>query len=471
PTHTHLCPYRYPTRYGGYISFRIIPRPKQIQFPSTLSACLYPSLTLPLVAGLGLSPAEAQFILGPKPNNQALSPSAPFQGSQLTFPPRHSSFKGGIKLKLNVVKTKCAPLRMYSPQFHAARFRSSRLSYGARVRSCQVTSFKGNEENKSEDESTIAKFTKNRLQIYFSRHGDMTHRAVSYAVVAANKTASRSQAVHRLFWKWIKQHTECPNESREAIVEGPSQTELVQAQTRTHVEERSNVLMLALRYFRGLDATIKVPFLIFVPFFLAVAFMYGMEVSKELTRLWIIGPLIAAFYTRIVQKIIALYIFSIRQPAICRNVSERLKEAVLLRVTKIKSFDPKEITIRKWEEFKETLEERYIDFTEWIWPVYLIIFKYLKKAKTAWDSTEGRLQAIRLLMTEVLSLAVDRFKFKQRRRALGFTIKHQAWHWQANYLPLTINAFKVPPCLHNFHVKMQALASRFHSENQHLLLQ
>ncbi|GAB2225787.1 hypothetical protein Droror1_Dr00021553 [Drosera rotundifolia] len=311
------------------------------------------------------------------------------QGSQLTFPPRHSSFKGGIKLKLNVVKPKCAPLRMYSPRFHAARFRTSRLSYGARVRSCQVTSFKGNEENKSEDESSIAKFTKNRLQIYFSRHGDMTLAdfpkllggAVSYAVVAANKTASRSQAVHRLFWKWIKQHTERPNESGEAIVEGPSQTELVQAQTGTHVEERSNVLMLALRYFHGLDATIKVPLLIFVPFFLAVTLMHGMEVSKELTQLWIIGPLIAALYTRIVQKIIALYIFSIRLPTICRNVFERLKEAVLLRVTKIKSFDPKEITIRKWEEFKETVEERYIDFTEWIWPVYLIIFKYLKKAK------------------------------------------------------------------------------------------
>ncbi|GAB2225788.1 hypothetical protein Drorol1_Dr00021554, partial [Drosera rotundifolia] len=49
---------------------------------------------------------------------------------------------------------------------------------------------------------------------------------------------------------------------------------------------------------------------------------------------------------------------------------------------------------------------------------------------------------------------------------MGFAIKHQAWHWQANYLPLTINAFKIPPCLHNFHVKTQALASRFYSENQ-----
>ncbi|KAL9267066.1 hypothetical protein AKJ16_DCAP19242 [Drosera capensis] len=288
------------------------------------------------------------------------------EGSQLTFPPRHSSFKGGIKLKLNLVKPKCAPLRMYSPRFQAASFRTSRLSYGARVRSCQVTSFKGNEENKSEDESSITKFTKNRLQIYFSRHGDMTladfpkllDGAVSYAVVAANKTASRSQAVHRLFSKWIKQHTERPNESGEAIVEGPSQTELVQAQTGTHMEERSNVLMLALRYFLELDATIKVPLLIFVPFFLAVTLIHGMEVSKALTRLWIIGPLIAALYTRIVQKIISLYIFSIRLPiSICRNVSERLTEAVLLCFTKIKSFNPMEITIRKWEEFKETVEE------------------------------------------------------------------------------------------------------------------
>ncbi|GAB2274218.1 hypothetical protein Dimus_008985 [Dionaea muscipula] len=326
------------------------------------------------------------------------------QGSHLAFPPSHATWNRGIKLKPNAAMLKHASyVRVYS-HFGGARVRPSKISYGARVRPFKISAFKGNEKNEAEDGSSTSKFPKKHIRTsYVSQDGDITladfpkllDGAVSYAVSAANKTASRSQAIHRLFRKWVTLlHTELPNKARDEINEGPQQRELVPAQSGTHVEERGEMLKMVISYFLGLDATLKIPLMIFIPLYLGINLVYGVEVSKNLTPLWIVGPLLAAFYTKIFLRILAVYIFSFKNTVLVlkgmpaytmagyRYVSDgRLKRDILRPVMEIKNLDYQEIASRKREEFKAIMKDKYLDYVESIWPFYYKTLRMLKKSK------------------------------------------------------------------------------------------
>lgn len=134
-----------------------------------------------------------------------------------------------------------------------------------------------------------------------------------------------------------------------------------------------------------------------VPLYLAVTLVYGAEVSKELTPLWILGPLIVALYVKMLRGICALYVFSFKQTVnVVKNlptysllaydyiVRGKLKEDIRMRLLQpfidIKNLDYKEAAKRKAKDIEVYLVEKYLDFVESIWPYYCRTIRFLKRA-------------------------------------------------------------------------------------------
>lgn len=133
------------------------------------------------------------------------------------------------------------------------------------------------------------------------------------------------------------------------------------------------------------------------PLFLAVNLVYGSKVSKELTPLWILGPLIVALYIKMFQAICGIYAFSFKQTVKVVNnlpvyrlvlhdliVHGKLKEAmrscILEPVADIKDMDYKEVTRSTMKDLQGWLVDRYIDFVESVWPHYCRTIRFLKRA-------------------------------------------------------------------------------------------
>lgn len=125
--------------------------------------------------------------------------------------------------------------------------------------------------------------------------------------------------------------------------------------------------------------------------------IYGAEVSKELTPLWVFGPLIIALYIKMVRWLCALYAFSFKLtveviknlPTYCRLAYNyvacgKLKEEIRARlwqpIANIKNLDYKELSRRKLKELQEQIMERYLDYVESIWPHYCRTIRFLKRA-------------------------------------------------------------------------------------------
>lgn len=134
-----------------------------------------------------------------------------------------------------------------------------------------------------------------------------------------------------------------------------------------------------------------------IPLYLAVNAKYGAEVSKELTPLWVFGPIIVALHIMIIRGLCALYAFSFNQtvttlkklPSYCILVNNyifggKLKEhiaAYLLQpILSIKDIDYKQLTIRKLKELREWIVDKYLDYVESIWPYYCRTIRFLKTA-------------------------------------------------------------------------------------------
>nr|GMD33027.1 uncharacterized protein LOC109170758 isoform X2 [Ipomoea batatas] len=191
--------------------------------------------------------------------------------------------------------------------------------------------------------------------------------------------------------------TPSPDQAIGETVEGPSSTEAVEPQNLVQQKERGNILQAVWSYFVGLDATIKINLLIFVPFYLAVNLVYGAEVSKELMPLWILGPFVVALYIKMLQGICALYVFCFKQTVrVVKNfptyymlaneyiVQGKLKEEIRARflqpVLDIKNIDYKEVAKSRMEDLKVILAEKYLDLAESIWPYYCRAIRTLKRA-------------------------------------------------------------------------------------------
>ena len=131
--------------------------------------------------------------------------------------------------------------------------------------------------------------------------------------------------------------------------------------------------------------------------YLAVNVMYGAEVSKELTPLWVLGPFLVALYIKMFQWLFALYVFSFKQTVtVIKNlptyymvaysylVQGKLKEALHARfvqpILDLKNMNYKELSLRKLKELQEWIVEKYLDFVESIWPYYCRTIRFLKRA-------------------------------------------------------------------------------------------
>lgn len=125
--------------------------------------------------------------------------------------------------------------------------------------------------------------------------------------------------------------------------------------------------------------------------------IYGAEVSKDLTPLWILGPIIVALYVKMLRGLIALYVFSFKQTVKVINnlptyymvaysylVQGKLQEELHTRfwqpVVNIKNMNYKEFSFRKLKELEVWAVEKYLDFVESIWPYYCRTIRFLKRA-------------------------------------------------------------------------------------------
>ncbi|XP_021770889.1 uncharacterized protein LOC110735065 isoform X2 [Chenopodium quinoa] len=319
-------------------------------------------------------------------------------GAAVAVPLRNSSWNKGIRLRQNIVR-----FQMISRTDRPV----PRFVHEAKGKSFHISSFKANFQNDKARDASIKPISPNSsVKISFLPHEKEENLQVSPAAQdmpvsctsESDKTISQSQTIHGLFLKWLNLlRTGATVETGDGILEKPPQMDHLTEQTATKSKERGETLKVVLCYFLGLDATIMVPLLIFIPLYLAVNVKYGSQVSRELTPLWIIGPLIVALYVKLLRGIFALYVFSFKQSVkVIKNLPTyfslsssyiaegKLKEDIRARFwqpfVNIKNLDYKEFTMRKWKVFQEWFVEKYLDFVESIWPHYCRTIRFLKRA-------------------------------------------------------------------------------------------
>ncbi|KAL9439159.1 hypothetical protein AB3S75_024759 [Citrus x aurantiifolia] len=327
------------------------------------------------------------------------------QGSYVAFPSRRLSWNKGLILRRCVTtvhmvgkKEQCLSwkrnfcLSVGTPHKCGVKVKSVKISF---------TAFKGSAQNdESGGRASGSKDPKNSVKLsYIPKESEETvtesseaHNVpLSYAS-KTNESIAGSPAIRKLFKKWLTLlRTQSPSEEVDEVLgEEQPPREIPETNIEIHNKGRGEILKEALGQFWAVDATVKIPLLIFVPVFLAVNVAYGAEVSKELIPLWIFGPLIVALYIKMFQWLCALYVFSFKQtvkviknlPAACRYVAQgKLKEDVQVCVwDPINNLDKKQLYRKTLKEFKEWLTESYLDFVESIWPHYCRTIRFLKRA-------------------------------------------------------------------------------------------
>lgn len=323
------------------------------------------------------------------------------QGSYAVFPSRPLAWSKGIKLKQCVTKFHV----IGKADRHTLLKRSGRLSIWApcncgKPKPLRISAFKGSAQNNESGGRTSGPKVPNN-SVKLKESGDAVVESsktndipLSYTS-EANESMVSSPAIHQLFKKWL---TMLRTQSASQIGDGvfgkePPLRKMPEIQHSPKIKERGEILKAAWCYFLDLDATVKIPLLIFVPLYLAVNVIYGVEVSKELTPLWVFGPLIIALQIKMLQWLFALYVFSFKMTVkVIKNLptyysyvargklKEDIQAFVWQPIANIKNLDHKELSRKKMKEFQGWVVERYLDFVESIWPYYCRTIRFLKRA-------------------------------------------------------------------------------------------
>ncbi|KAI3686435.1 hypothetical protein L1987_80111 [Smallanthus sonchifolius] len=271
-------------------------------------------------------------------------------------------------------------------------------------KSLKISSFKGNVQNdESGSREKGSKSTKNAVKLSYvpkdrnetfaessklkNNHATPTHISNSNM----DETTAGSQAI-QLFKSWLTLlHTPSPQSQIPdgTLEEGPSSNEMVETDCKIQNSGRSVILKAVWASFTGLDPAIKIPAMIFIPMYLAVNMKYGPEVAKELTPLWIFGPILVALYIKIIQGLCLLYVYSFKQSVnLVKNlpvyydyvISGKLKETIHARVWQpvvdFRNLGYKGI----WKRVQEWIIDKYLDYIESIWPHYCKLIRFLKRA-------------------------------------------------------------------------------------------
>ncbi|KAL2340928.1 hypothetical protein Fmac_008868 [Flemingia macrophylla] len=320
------------------------------------------------------------------------------QGLYVTSSSRHFPWSKRLKLKPCLRKHHM----IGRADWHCPVKRNICLSVGppyfcvSKVKPLRISGFKGSTQN---DDSRIRA---NRLKapktsVRLGESGEAHNVPLSYAS-ESNDSLATSSTIHKLFHKWLTMlRTQPSTQEVEEVFEEPGSGILPKSLQGTQIKERGEILKVAWSHFLALDATIKIPLLIFVPFYLAVNVKYGAEVSKELTPLWVLGPLIVAIQVMIIRWLSAVYVFSFKQtvkliknsPSYCilaysyvfhGKLKEDISTYVLQPILSVKNRDYKQLTRRKLKQLQEWIVELYLDFVESIWPYYCRLIRFLKRA-------------------------------------------------------------------------------------------
>ncbi|KAJ0765900.1 hypothetical protein HanPI659440_Chr08g0309101 [Helianthus annuus] len=267
-------------------------------------------------------------------------------------------------------------------------------------KSLKILSFKGNVQNdESGDRDKGSKSTKNPIKLsYVPKDPNETLAESSnvknnHTTETSNtdETAVRSLAIQQLFRSWLSL-LRAPSQSQipdGTLEEGPFSNETAEMDRKIRNGGRSSFLKAVWRGFLGMDPAIKTPPIIFIPMYLAVNMKYGPGVAKELTPLWICGPVLVALYIKIVQGLCLLYVYSFKQSVnVVKNlpvyynyilsgeIKETIRARLWLPVVNFRNLGYKEI----WKRVQEWIVDKYLDYIESIWPHYCKLIRFLKRA-------------------------------------------------------------------------------------------
>uniref|UniRef100_A0A1J3HCN8 Uncharacterized protein n=1 Tax=Noccaea caerulescens TaxID=107243 RepID=A0A1J3HCN8_NOCCA len=333
------------------------------------------------------------------------------QGSHVLFPWGSPTWTKGFIIKrpvttVHFVGRKEKHLRLEQSCFSLG----SPCSGGLKAKSFRVTSFKGGIKNsESGGNEGGKKVTNNSVKLSYRSDDDENNMngspkaqntSVSYTSEAEDSITGQP-AIQKLFKRWLALlRTQSPLQVIDEALGGEQVPQTTKPETETEIRKTENLQSTkytVLSWFWSLDAAIKIPLLLFVPAFLAVNAIYGGEVTKELSPLWIVGPLIVALYIKMFQGLCALYAFCFNQSIkMIRNLPSyylvayhyiahgKLRDDVRALVTRpvvaIKNTDYKELTRTKLKQFREWIIGKYLDFVESVWPYYCRTIRFLKRA-------------------------------------------------------------------------------------------
>ncbi|KAF3548887.1 hypothetical protein DY000_02005991 [Brassica cretica] len=277
-----------------------------------------------------------------------------------------------------------------------------------KAKSLRVTSFKGGFQISESGGRERGKKATNNNSVKLSYRSDDVENNVDSSSKSQNTSVSYTSetedsitgqpAIQKLFKKWLSLLlTQSPIQVIDEALEGEHVPHTKKLETETEIRKTESLQSTNNTFwswFWSLDTAIKIPLLLFVPAFLAVNAIYGAEVTKELSPLWIFGPLIVAFYIQTFQGLCALYAFCFNQTTkVIRNLPSyyiiayhyishgKLKDDLRALVTRpIVNTDYRELTRTKLKQVQEWIIERYLDFVESIWPYYCRTIRFLKRA-------------------------------------------------------------------------------------------
>ncbi|CAN6970432.1 unnamed protein product [Brassica rapa subsp. trilocularis] len=334
-------------------------------------------------------------------------------GSHVLLPWSSPTWSKGLVIKRPVTTIRLAGRKEKSLRLKQSCCFSlgSPCSCGLKAKSFKVTSFKGGIQNsESGGRESGKKVTNNSVKLSYRSDDDENNvnsspkaqnTSLSYTS-EADDSVTGQPAIQKLFKKWLTLlRTQSPTQVADEALGGEEEApQTTKPETETEIkktESLQSTKSTLWTLFWSLDASVKIPLLLFVPAFLAVNAIYGAEVTKELSPLWIAGPLIVALYVKMFQGLCTLYAFCFKQTAkVIRNLPSyyimayhyiaqgKLRDDVRGLVTRpmvaVKNADYKEITGAKLKQLREWLVEKYLDFVESIWPYYCRTIRFLKRA-------------------------------------------------------------------------------------------
>ncbi|ONK81222.1 uncharacterized protein A4U43_C01F26680 [Asparagus officinalis] len=328
------------------------------------------------------------------------------QGPYQTAYLRPKPWSQGLKLRSSVAFQLVDKTVAFIPLTHHIYLRPLHINLSKR-KPFKVLSFKGNAQNDESDHSSgSSKFTKTPVQFSHTQEEreiitespDVQSYPMSYASEDGEDTTAGSLAIQKLFRKWLLMlRTQTFSPAGEVLGEKVAESKTSEDQTVPLKGEAGQLLKSTLVHFLKLDAAISLPLLMFIPFYLTVRMVYGAEVTKELTPMWILGPLIVALYVKIIQGLCSLYAFCFmlavrlvkNLPSYYHLVSSYISEGKLKAylylhfwkpVEDVKNMDYKLLFAKKMKQLQEWAVEKYLDYVESIWPYYCRTIRFLKKA-------------------------------------------------------------------------------------------